>query len=140
MPNAPVGTPTGVPEPTAESGTEYEKHPAQKWPGTFWILEWVELILVLCIAAFIVGLAIYLSFWIICGFAPEIHARLIATIKGVNTGWKVALLILIPLFFRPVFKFVFYMRKGPFGSESQVQEIGKPSGGYGTTTGNGTDA
>lgn len=118
-------------EPSSESGAS-EVHPAQKWPESFWILEWVELTLVCCIGVLVLGLAVYLGlFWIPCACFPEVHTRLVETVRGLNVGWKVGLLVLIPLFFRPVFKFLFYLRKGPFGSESHSPEIGEMRGQYG---------
>jgi hypothetical protein len=116
IPTVPIGPtgPTGA-APPVPSGT-VSGHPAEQWPKIFWVLEYVEFWLVCFIAFFLVALTLYLAVWIFFGCGPQIHDRLVQTIKGVNTAWKIALLILIPLFFRPVFKFLFYLKQGPLGT------------------------
>src|SRR6266496_4054577 len=111
-PRGPTG-PTGA-APPDRTPTEKIKHPADEWPKAFQKLYLLELTVVLFLALCLIGLAIFLAFWAITGCGCEIHTRIVQIIKGMNTGWKVCLLILVPLFFRPIFKFMFYLREGPF--------------------------
>jgi hypothetical protein len=124
MPNLRVGPigptgPTGAapPEPTL---AKQRIHPADEWPKAFQKLYLLELILVLFLAFCLVAVTLFLSFWAITGYGCEIHARVVQIIRGMNTGWKVCLLILVPLFFRPIFKFMFYLREGPFSTRAEL--------------------
>jgi hypothetical protein len=118
MPNPPAGPtgPTGAAP--SEPFAEQAKYPAESWPRMFWLLEWVELLLVLLLGVLLTALAGFLVFWVVTGCGGDIHARLVQVVKGMNTGWKVCLLILVPLFFRPVYKFMHYLREGPFRTKS----------------------
>jgi hypothetical protein len=117
--------PTGATGPTGPTGaapadpirTRQAEH-GEEWPKRFRYLEYVEFWLVILLAAFLVGLAAYLTVWVLFGCGSRIHSRLVETIRGMNTGWKVCLLILVPLFFRPVYKFMHYLREGPFRTTS----------------------
>lgn len=123
LPTGPTG-PTGSTGPTGAAPGEPTlserptKHSAEDWPERFRFLEYVEFWLVILIAVFLVGLAAYLTIWVLVGCGCRIHSRLVETLRGMNTGWKVCLLILVPLFFRPVYKFMHYLREGPFRTKS----------------------
>jgi hypothetical protein len=43
-----------------------------------------------------------------------------------NKAWKVCLVILVPLFFRPIFKFLFFLREGPLGTKTQLPPTTQP--------------
>ena len=95
-------------------------------------LRWMEFLLVVAVALFLLGLALFLGVWVIWGCGNEIHSRLIQTIKGMNTGWRVSLLLLVPLFFRPIYKFLWGLHEGPLGMKSglQARPSEKPVEGY----------
>ncbi len=92
----------------------------------------MEFVLVVAIALFLLVLAVFLGAWVIWGCGDAIHSRLIQTIKGINTGWRVSLLLLIPLFFRPIYKFLWGLHEGPLGMKSglQARPSEKPVEGY----------
>lgn len=119
-PTGPTAVSSGAPP---EQSSE---HPAEKWPEWFGVLEHIEVWVICFLASVVFHLSVFLIFWIVSGCGSAIHDRLVQTIKGMNTGWKMSLLVLIPLFFRPIFKFLFYLRKGPLGTESKLPAIGTP--------------
>lgn len=82
------------------------------------LLGIMEVILVIFLTFCLIGLGIFLGVWVLSGLGREIHFRLVATLRELDMNWKLGLLLLIPLFFRPVFKFLWNLRKGPLGTES----------------------
>jgi hypothetical protein len=90
----------------------------EEMPKLFGYLVYVEFALVALIGVCVTALAIYSAVWIVFGCGDEIHSRVVRVVRGINDNWRVDLLILVPLFFRPLFKFLFFLRKGPWGIES----------------------
>src|SRR5438034_2245564 len=90
----------------------------EEMPKLFAYLVYVEFALVVLIGVCVAVLAIYSAVWIVFGCGEEIHSRVVRVVKGINDNWRVDLLVLVPLFFRPLFKFLFFLRKGPWGIES----------------------
>lgn len=80
-------------------------------PKFFRHLCYLEFAIVLSIGLAVICVALYLLAWIIWGWRPEIHARLNETLRGANIGWKIGLLIMVPLFFRPLAKFLIHLKK-----------------------------
>lgn len=93
-------------------------------------LCWVEGLTVWALAICIVGLCAHFAIWVVSGKQNFIHARLVATLGQVDKGWKIALLVMIPLFFRPIYKFLINLRKGPLGTESGLPSSPIKSQGY----------
>jgi hypothetical protein len=79
----------------------------------------VECAIVWLLGTAFLGLSIHMIGWICFGWGEEIHARIVETIRGMNEGWKVCLIILVPLFFRPIYKFLIHLKEGPFGTKSE---------------------
>ena len=84
----------------------------------FRYLKWVEVFFVVVLAIFIIGSGVYLCAWVIYGNNQCVHSRLITTLGQIDKGWKIALMVIPILFFRPIFKFLINLRKGPFDTES----------------------
>lgn len=80
-----------------------------------WLLSVLELVIVLAIAC-LVGFGVYC---LLSGSAQE--ARVVQLIKIINENWKAALVLLIPLFYRPIRMFLERLEQGPFGMRT-----GKP--------------
>jgi hypothetical protein len=59
--------------------------------------------------------------WILFGRCSEIYSRLTAVVSVLNDNWKVCLLVLVPLFFRPLRKFLINLKEGPLGMKSGKQ-------------------
>jgi len=93
-------------------GQKSANAPEGKW------LFYFEAITVGGLVLFIIATIVFLLLWVFFGWGSEIHDRLTDVIKLLNDNWKVTLLILLPLFFRPLRKFLVNLRKGPFGTES----------------------
>ena len=90
----------------------------EETPKLFRWLQYVEFALVVLIGTCVATLAVYTVVWIVCGCGEQIHSRVVGVVTAINNNWRVDLLVLIPLFFRPIFKFLFFLRKGPWGTES----------------------
>jgi len=70
-------------------------------------LSLVETITVVVIAVVIYGVITYEFLWVAYGIElPSRPARLEAALKTFNENWKLGLLLLIPLFFRTIRKFM----------------------------------
>lgn len=106
------------------------RHPAEEWPKIFSHLAKVEFCLICLIAVFVGALTMFLVFWVVFGCGEQIHARIVHTIKGMNEAWKICLLILVPLFFRPIFKFLYYLREGPLGTKTELPSTSSSKGEY----------
>jgi hypothetical protein len=100
-------------------------------PEIFRYLCYVEFAVALSIGVGALLLALYLALWVGWGCWPDIHARLVQTIKGINAAWRADLIILVPLFFRPIFKFLIYLKEGPFGTKSELPPTITPPQNYG---------
>ena len=87
-------------------------------PNYFHVLSYIEFGFVVLVAICIVFLAIHLACWVCFGWFDEVHKRVILVIKGIDTYWRADLMIIIPLFFRPIFKFLIHLREGPLGTKS----------------------
>lgn len=94
-----------------ESGGPNEMH-------FFRYLKWVEVVFVFFLAVFVIGVGLYLCVWVIWGSKECVHSRLVTTLRQIDKGWKIALMAIPVLFFRPIFKFLINLRKGPFDTES----------------------
>jgi hypothetical protein len=100
-----VSTPgTGPPQASKEN-------PSLEMPRFFWWLCVLEFIVVLLIGLGVIALILYLATWIAFAWQPEVHARLVQTLNGMNLAWKAVFIILVPLFFRPIAKFLIYLKK-----------------------------
>jgi hypothetical protein len=64
--------------------------------------------------------ALYLPLWVFFGLFPSVHGRFMETIHAVHSGWRVILILLVPLFFRPLFKFLIHLKEGPFNTRSEI--------------------
>src|SRR6266487_4646834 len=114
MPNPQLGPrgPTGPsgPPPPAPPVSE-EEHPVLGMPPAFRHLFRVELTFVGLIAVVSIASILYSIAWISFGLWPEVHERFVCTIRQANAAWKLGLVLLLPLFFRPVFKFLIFLRE-----------------------------
>ena len=84
-------------------------------------LRWIEFSLALFLGLAVLFVIIHLGFWIFFGFGGFVHERVISIVHGINNNWKVSIVVLIPLFYRPIRKFLVNLRKGPLGMESGIQ-------------------
>ena len=96
-------------------------------PDFFRYLCYLEFAIVCLVGLGVLILGGYLICWVVWQWKPDIHARIVETVKGINTGWKVALGILIPLFFRPVAKFLIYLKKAQGWETVEPAQGGQPS-------------
>lgn len=119
-----------VPPPPDESDQITQAAPAGKSrpdnPKFFRWLCYVEFGVVCLITLGIVALIGYLFCWIVWELRPDVHKRVVETIKGLNIGWKIALGVFIPLFFRPAAKFLIHLKKA-HGWETGEPAQGKES-------------
>jgi hypothetical protein len=97
-------------------------------PPAFRHLWRLELTIVWAIGLATMFLSVYAALYALFGICPQVHERIAEVVKGVNSAWKLGLLLLIPLFFRPVFKFLIQLREGPFGTKSQLPQTGRTTG------------
>jgi hypothetical protein len=114
-----------VPEKPPISPIREEEDAILGMPPAFRYLFYVELIFVGLIAIVSIAAILYSIIWVICGLWPEVHERLVSDLKQANAAWKVGLLLLVPLFFRPVFKFLIFLREVR-GMKSGLEPKEKP--------------
>jgi len=95
------------------------ERPKPEMPEFFRHLCLVECTIVWLLGAAFLGLSVHMIGWICFGWGAGVHARIVETIRGMNAGWKVCLIILVPLFFRPIYKFLIHLKEGPFGTKSE---------------------
>jgi hypothetical protein len=88
-------------------------------PEFFQHLSIVECGVVWLLGLAFFGLFVHMLGWICFGWGSEVHHRIVDTVKGMNEGWKVCLIILVLLFFRPIYKFLIHLKEGPFGTKSE---------------------
>jgi len=93
-----------------------------------WLLSLVELLIVLAIA-FLVGYAVCCFMW---DSAQQV--RFTHLMQVVNENWKAALVLLIPLFYRPARAFMenleeagSFKRRKPVEASSKQQETNPPT-------------
>jgi fumarate reductase subunit D len=110
-------------QPQAKS--QQQKATDENW---LWLFE---LIMVGGLLVFILSSFVILLLWIFFGVGSEIYERFSETLKILNDNWKVCLLIFLPLFFRPLRKFLLNLKEGPWGltSGNPMQPDKKPSEG-----------
>lgn len=83
------------------------------------LFGWIEFFIV-----FFIGLGIILI--MICsiasafGFWGNQYQNIITVVANLEGHWKAGLLIFIPLFFRPIFKFLMNLKEGPWGSRTEL--------------------
>ena len=90
-----------------------------------WLLSVVEPLIVLAIT-FVIG---YAAYWLVFGLnATDKHTRMIQAMEVINNNWKVALIVLLLLFYRTVRIFIeqaeelwIVKRKKPMVGEQQEQ-------------------
>ena len=87
-------------------------------------LSRLEVFMVFAVAIGSLIISTYLLIWILSGWHEDWHQRLARTVRGINNNWRIDLLILVPLLFRPIRRFLVNLREGPFGTKS-----GHPLGG-----------
>jgi hypothetical protein len=103
-------------------------------PPVFRWLCVMEAVLVFTLGLGAIALLVYSMLWIGFGICPKIHDRLAHTINGANAAWKISLVVLLPLFFRPIFKFLIFLREvrglksGLEPKEKPKEEAGYESG------------
>ncbi len=86
------------------------------------ILRWVEFLVVVVVVVAVCSVLGYLAYWIIVGPDQDPRQqRLQIVAKLVNENWKVGLLLLVPLFYRPVRVFLEEIQEGPFGTSRQLR-------------------
>ena len=76
-----------------------------------------EMWIIISLTACLVVVALHLLLWIGFCLGDEMHGRFVETVSMINDKWKVFLLVLVPLFFRPVRKFLINLREA-FGAKS----------------------
>jgi len=82
-----------------------------------------ELVLVLALALFLSILAILTLFWILWTKHLYIEQeRLTVVLKTLSDNWKAVLILLVPLFYRTIRKFIARIKKGPLGVEADAEE------------------
>jgi hypothetical protein len=110
------------------SQPQAKSQPQTKDENWLWLFE---LVMVGGLLVFILSSFIILLLWIFFGVCSGIYERLAETVKFLNDNWKVCLLIFLPLFFRPLRKFLLNLKEGPWGltSGNPMQPEKKPSEG-----------
>jgi hypothetical protein len=82
-----------------------------------------ELFVVLALAISITVLAILTLIWIVKTPCLQVQQdRLITVLKTLSDNWKAVLILLVPLFYRTIRKFIARIRKGPLGMEADPEE------------------
>jgi hypothetical protein len=81
-----------------------------------WLLGVLELLIVLAIAL-VIGYGVVCFLW---GTNQDRFVKLIAVI---NDNWKAALVLLIPLFYRPIRIYLEQLDKGPFGMQRRPARV-----------------
>jgi hypothetical protein len=106
--------------------------PSESWFDTVepWLdraLECLEVVIVFALALGILVATIYEFIWVFTGDSASRQIRVVSIMRGLNQNWKAALLLLVPLFYRTVRRFLeqteeaFGMkRKRPLPGESQT--------------------
>ncbi len=75
-----------------------------------WLIR-LEFGIVCWITCLVFLITVAAGVWITCGCWHEGMHRLHQTLISVNTHWKISLLLLVPLFYRPVRIFLFRVEK-----------------------------
>ncbi len=78
--------------------------------------KWVEACTVIGIVVLALAGILYELFWIVTGGSwADAHGRFRDAVRGVDTHWKLALILAVPLFYRTTRKFLDnLMEIGPF--------------------------
>jgi hypothetical protein len=91
------------------------------------VLECLEVVTVFALAFGILAATVYEFTWVLTGDPTSRQMRVASILRGLNENWKAGLLLLIPLFYRTVRRFLeqteeaFGMkRKRPLPGESQT--------------------
>jgi hypothetical protein len=86
--------------------------------------HWMDIVLSILEPAIIVGitlLAIYASCWLMFGNENSAqHIRMIRMVVLLNENWKVGLILLLLLFYRPIRIFLEQLEQGPLGMKRRV--------------------
>ena len=102
---APSSDPTPSPPPSLPQDP-FTYHPKQDV-----FLNGLEFCVVIFVGVSILGFVVVLIPWVFCGWPDEIVQRLAKIIRGLNNNWKTCLIVLIPLFFRPMRMFIEKIKK-----------------------------
>jgi hypothetical protein len=82
-----------------------------------------ELSVVLALAVSLTILAILTLIWIVkTGSLQTQQDRLTTILKTLSDNWKAVLILLVPLFYRTIRKFIARIKKGPWGMEADSEE------------------
>lgn len=81
-----------------------------------WLLTVLELLIVLAIVL-VIGYAIVSFLW------GDSQVRVVLLMVAINENWKAALILLIPLFYRPIRIYLEQLDKGPFGMQRRPAPV-----------------
>lgn len=82
-----------------------------------------ELFVVLALAISLAILALFTLIWIVKTWSLQVQQdRLTTVLKTISDDWKAVLILLVPLFYRTIRKFIARIRKGPLGVEADPEE------------------
>jgi hypothetical protein len=96
---------------------------AQLEDGSDTYLTVAELLAVLTLALSVMALSILTLVWIFTGCGLQMkEQRLADVLATLNSNWKAVLILLIPLFYRTIRRFIARIRKGPLGMEADPEE------------------
>jgi hypothetical protein len=116
MPQEPQqSTPRDLSQPQAAVADK----PVRTWEE--WVLCSVEMGALLVLLLFICIAVSILVIWILFGRASKIYDRLTTVMNVLDNDWKICILIFVPLFFRPLRRYLLELKKGPWGMESGAQ-------------------
>jgi len=91
----------------------------------------VEFLIVFLIGTGVVVSLLIVCAWVFLGWFETQYHKTVQVCIGLNTNWKVGLIILVPIFFRPIRTFLEKAKK-LWGAEAQ--ESGEQSPGKGKYT------
>jgi len=112
---------------TPTSSSLQQEEPYNFSPLRNSIFGWIEFLIVFLIGLGIILIMVCFIASTIFGFWGQQYKNILQGIPELESHWKMGLLILIPLFFRPIFKFLMNLKEGPFGSKTNL--AGKPGEG-----------
>ena len=86
-------------------------------------LSLAELLVVVVLALSVAALIILTLIWIFTACDLEMRElRLKESLTTLNDNWKAVLILLVPLFYRAIRRFIARIRKGPWGMEADAED------------------